>query len=269
MNGELPPADSDSNSLKPARITLAHILERNEQQPAAAGFVINAANRAAAMIENAEQRAVSAEERATTAEERATKAEENAMIDPDTGLWTEEKLKHEVWAWAHREDASPETQIAIIYIDMNNLKSINDTHGHAAGDVAIRELAEKLRNIVDYGMRADDFRAISRSNTAGDEFILALPSREETDIREGESREDLRLTLRDKINALISTGYENNYYATGCVIATRSEIVEHGLALYEELADGQMLKNKERMKKGPRSRIGKRLFKSEPPHIAL
>lgn len=61
----------------------------------------------------------------------------------------------------------------VAVIDLNNLKPINDTLGHAAGDAAIRAVASSVRSII----RADDmlFR------WGGDEFLLlmfGIPERE-------------------------------------------------------------------------------------------
>lgn len=54
----------------------------------------------------------------------------------------------------------------VVIIDIDNLKPINDQHGHTAGDNAIREVAHRLRSII----RADDmlFR------WGGDEFMILL-----------------------------------------------------------------------------------------------
>lgn len=53
-----------------------------------------------------------------------------------------------------------------VVLDIDNLKPINDSLGHAAGDVAIREVARSIRSII----RADDllFR------WGGDEFLILL-----------------------------------------------------------------------------------------------
>ena len=52
-------------------------------------------------------------------------------------------------------------------VDMDNLKPINDGYGHAAGDQALRALADVLRR----ELRETDFGA----RYGGDEFVLLLP----------------------------------------------------------------------------------------------
>ncbi len=56
---------------------------------------------------------------------------------------------------------------AIIMLDMDNLKTINDTYGHQAGDMALQQLTEILRRQI----RSQDVL----SRYGGDEFILLLP----------------------------------------------------------------------------------------------
>ncbi|EIK44588.1 diguanylate cyclase with GAF sensor [Cellvibrio sp. BR] len=56
--------------------------------------------------------------------------------------------------------------LAVLIADMDNLKKINDTHGHTAGDAAICELAQRLKNMV----RVTDTVA----RLGGDEFGLLL-----------------------------------------------------------------------------------------------
>lgn len=58
------------------------------------------------------------------------------------------------------------TPAALLYVDVNSLKSINDRFGHAAGDAALRHVASSLSDLV----RSTDFVA----RIGGDEFGLVL-----------------------------------------------------------------------------------------------
>ncbi len=55
-------------------------------------------------------------------------------------------------------------QFTVLFVDLDNLKAINDAHGHAQGDAALRASAARIRR----ALRSSDFLA----RLAGDEFVI-------------------------------------------------------------------------------------------------
>ena len=88
-----------------------------------------------------------------------------AVIDSLTGL-----LNRRGWEdAAERQLAAARRQgspLALVMIDLDHLKEVNDTHGHDEGDSALREVADGLR----LSLRASDVLG----RLGGDEFVALL-----------------------------------------------------------------------------------------------
>jgi len=61
------------------------------------------------------------------------------------------------------------TPLALLFIDLDDLKSINDHHGHASGDYALQTFARRLRDLLPRGGQL--------ARIGGDEFAMLLPGR--------------------------------------------------------------------------------------------
>ncbi|HEY4581904.1 MAG TPA: PAS domain S-box protein [Lysobacter sp.] len=98
----------------------------------------------------------------TTHKYIAQAMERRALRDELTGL-----PNRAAWmqALAERRDGGA-APAAVMFLDLDGFKQVNDVHGHAAGDAVLREFAARLRRCV----RATDTVA----RLAGDEFVVLL-----------------------------------------------------------------------------------------------
>ena len=91
---------------------------------------------------------------------------ELAVTDPLTGLANHRQLINALEAEIRRSRRTAQP-LAVVLLDLDGLKQINDRHGHLAGSLAIRRVAEALLG----SCRATDTAA----RFGGDEFALVLP----------------------------------------------------------------------------------------------
>ncbi|MFI6760345.1 diguanylate cyclase [Micromonospora sp. NPDC050417] len=98
-------------------------------------------------------------------------AQRLSLTDPLTGLWNYRYLKESVRREVERASRFGR-MISLLVLDLDRFKEVNDTYGHAAGDVVLTEFARRIRGVireVDLAFRQ-----------GGEEFVLLLP---ETDAR--------------------------------------------------------------------------------------
>jgi diguanylate cyclase (GGDEF)-like protein len=88
-----------------------------------------------------------------------------AHTDAVTGLGNRHAFNERLSAEVQRAQAQS-ARVALLYIDLDNFKTLNDTLGHAAGDGLLRQVARRLQSVV----RSTD--AIAR--LGGDEFAVIL-----------------------------------------------------------------------------------------------
>lgn len=98
-----------------------------------------------------------------------------SLTDPLTGLANRRALVGHVTREVARAGRHGD-QVTLLLLDLDNLKRLNDTYGHQAGDRTIREVADTIRAL----LRAYDLCA----RYAGDEFVVVLAGCDATEADE-------------------------------------------------------------------------------------
>ncbi len=93
--------------------------------------------------------------------------EKLALLDPLTNLLNRRGLQ-DVLSREIEKLHRGEADLLALILDLDNFKTINDTLGHAVGDVALKEISVKLYECV----RSTDFVA----RIGGDEFMVIMPN---------------------------------------------------------------------------------------------
>lgn len=148
-------------------ITIDHAIERSE---AVEGKVLDAAEKLAVVnlalaVEVRARHAL--EEQLDNVTQESESALHAALHDTLTGLPNrtlfDDRLEHGI-AQAKRHGFT----LAVMFIDLDGFKTINDTHGHAVGDALLQSVADRLQE----NTRVDD----TVSRYGGDEFLYLLMS---------------------------------------------------------------------------------------------
>lgn len=108
-----------------------------------------------------------------------------AVTDPLTGLYNRRYVEPHLIRLAEQSRQAG-TELAVMMLDIDHFKAVNDTYGHAAGDKVLVELAKRLRE----NLRTIDLVA----RIGGEEFLVAMPR---TTVRQARATAD---RLRRMVN---------------------------------------------------------------------
>ena len=114
-----------------------------------------------------------------------TETTDAATIDKLTGVSNRQTLLAELFAEVERANRY-ERALSVAFVDIDHFKNVNDTYGHAAGDIVLRGVAQTINA----NLRASD----QVGRYGGEEFMLILT---ETDVEEG-------ATLTEKLRTLVA-----------------------------------------------------------------
>ncbi len=137
---------------------------------------------------------------------------ELANNDALTGL-PNRRLLEDRMEQALKEASRAQNIVAVLFLDLDYFKVVNDTYGHVFGDQLLKKVAERLTNL----LRAEDTVA----RIGGDEFVVLLPK------------------LDDQLQLLATTEKVITELAKPFYIAEQTLIlgVSIGIALYPEHDD--------------------------------
>jgi diguanylate cyclase (GGDEF)-like protein/PAS domain S-box-containing protein len=153
-----------------------------------------------------------------------------ALRDPLTGLANRRLLDELLTAALHRSLRAG-VEVAVIYLDLDRFKSVNDTYGHDVGDLVLQVTAERLRSSV------RDADAVAR--VGGDEFVVVHESSTAT-------VEALVERMDKTMSSLIDVGERGLVRCTASIGFATTRTIGHDPAALIAAADAAMYTVKKR-----------------------
>ena len=171
-----------------------------------------------------------AEARNTELEQARAQMEHNSLHDSLTGLPNRRYLDRVLLA-KRTEIGMPQ---ALLHVDLDRFKQINDTLGHAAGDAMLAHAADILKGSI----RKDDFLA----RTGGDEFVIVLTN----PVKTAELEKLAARILTQMRKPVLFEGHECRFgasvgiaSASGSDKARRRLLINADIALYRAKESGR------------------------------
>ncbi|HEY3164656.1 MAG TPA: diguanylate cyclase, partial [Candidatus Limnocylindrales bacterium] len=158
----------------------------------------------------------------------------DATYDKLTGVSNRQTLLANLFAEVERANRY-ERALSVAFVDIDHFKNVNDTYGHAAGDIVLRAVAQTLKA----NLRASD----QVGRYGGEEFMLLLT---ETDVEEGATlteklrnlvaRQRVRIADGQELSVTISIGIAGG---SGGVLRTDTLVRDADAAMYSAKSLGR------------------------------
>jgi two-component system cell cycle response regulator len=103
---------------------------------------------------------------ADTLRENVQASIELAVVDPLTGVHNRRYFETHLSALVS-DAANRGRPLALMILDIDHFKGVNDTHGHGAGDTVLKSFAERIRRVI----RTSDLVC----RLGGEEFVVVMP----------------------------------------------------------------------------------------------
>ena len=171
-------------------------------------------------------------------EEQVSSNEWLALHDELTGLPNRRLFADRLTGAIERADRM-QTRLALLILDMNGFKIINDTMGHQAGDQVLREVSGRLRRSV----RASDTLA----RLGGDEFIIVA-----SDLDQGQSVDHFMESVRNALDGPISVEGQPMMVSASMGMAIYPDDADDSIKLLR-IADQRMYALKRRPEFSPKT----------------
>jgi diguanylate cyclase (GGDEF)-like protein/PAS domain S-box-containing protein len=154
-----------------------------------------------------------------------------ALHDPLTGLGNRTLLLDRLTNALNRATRRPAGRVAVLFADLDHLKEVNDSYGHAEGDALLREVAARIARSVRPGDTVARF--------GGDEFVVLCEDTDEPSAREIAKR--LLEVLEEGVQ--LTVGRYATSASVGLAISPPDEpdalLHEADLAMYEAKRRGR------------------------------
>lgn len=160
-----------------------------------------------------------------------------ALVDPLTGLYNRRYAVPQLTTIAARA-AETATDFAVMVVDLDRFKLVNDQHGHVAGDQVLIEVAHRLTA----NLRDTDLLA----RIGGEEFLVVLPDSSMADARrvaerlcEAVDERPIRLASGQTLTVTVSIGVAVSNGRTGKPVSMDAVVEQADLALLESKGAGR------------------------------